>query len=300
MQALGAQRTAVDLQARQGERRISAPSQSRLQVTDLEFTFEMPDRLRLDGGILHGALGAALHTIAPHAYRDLYEATLPPYRMSWRPATLRVILFGPATRHAVIVVQAVQSMAERGLGRMRLGVAVRMAVQNLGPRGRLLLQHDAAWMALPDPVGLGDLCLQPVVSGNWSLVLETPLAFKRRERIDREPPSFSVLLARSIERCTKLLALQGEFPVLSPSTRDDARQVALLDSDCQWHTFERYSARQGQAMPIGGIAGTLRYSPAPVEALAWIAACSWLGVGAKTTFGLGQIRIAPSEVARQN
>ncbi len=272
-------------------RPVAAPRDSKALVTALSLVLRPERPIALDGGVIHGALGAALHDVSPEAYAAIYDAPIPPYRMAWLAPQLRVCLFGPATRYAIALAQAVFVMGQRGLGNARVVARIESIHQNHGRNGLRELSRSGQWSGLPEPVPLGDLVMDRYPDANWSLRLDTPLALKRGDRVSRDVPHFAVLLSRSIERCARILALGAEFPFVASDVRRSGQEVPVLASKVQWSEFERYSTRQKRAMPIGGIRGVVHYGPAPAQALAWIDACSWLGLGGKTTFGLGDIRV---------
>jgi hypothetical protein len=267
------------------------PSQSQLPVVVLLLELQPLRPLVVDGGIIRGALGLALHDLAPLAYQALYEAPTPPYRMAFLAPRLKLVLIGHATQHATAVLQAAAHMARQGLGHQRVPVHLRAAFQDLGPAGERPLIRDGAWLGLPIPVRLGSMLSPRDPTGPWALHLDTPLFLKQSDRVVRDAPPFSVVLARAIERCSKMFRFGGEFPMLPAEVREAAAHVRLRAHACRWTEFERYSARQKQAMLIGGIRGVLHYGPAPQAALAWVRACTVLGLGGKLSFGLGEIRV---------
>jgi hypothetical protein len=271
---------------------VHHPSQSQLPVVVMVLELAPARPLVVHGGILRGALGLALYQMAPQAYQALYESASPPFRMAWLAPRLKLALFGPATQYATALLQAVDVMGRNGLGHHRVPVRVRAAYQYVAPGHERPLIRDGTWLDLPEPVLLGRLIGPRDPVGAWALHLDTPLLLKHDNRIVRDAPSFAIVAARAIERCSKMLHHAHEFPLWPAEARAAAADVPLLAYTCRWTQFERYSARQKQTMTIGGLRGVLHYGPAPPAALAWVRACTVLGLGGKLSFGLGEVRVS--------
>jgi len=270
---------------------VRHPSQSQLPVVVMVLELEPARALVVHGGILRGALGLALNLMAPQAYQTLYENPSRLFRMAWLAPRLKLVLFGPAAQYGTALLQAVDVMGRNGLGHQRVPVRIRAAYQHVAPGHERPLIRGGAWLDLPEPVLLGRLIGPRDPVGAWALHLDTPLLLKHDNRIVREAPSFAIVAARAIERCSKMLGYAHEFPLLPAEARAAAADVPLLAYTCRWTQFERYSARQKQTMSIGGLRGVLHYGPAPSAALAWVRACTVLGLGGKLSFGLGDIRV---------
>lgn len=71
----------------------------------------------------------------------------------------------------------------------------------------------------------------------------------------------------------------------------EAEKVATGGSSLQWHDWERYSARQGVRMKLGGVVGGITYKSVPEGFLPILKAGELFHVGKGTSFGLGKFVI---------
>ena len=82
--------------------------------------------------------------------------------------------------------------------------------------------------------------------------------------------------------------------VTDPQLRASYQRCRLLNAELSWLDAERYSARQQQAMVLGGLYGQLEYSPPDPLLWPWLRLMQHLQLGNKTTFGFGKIGLAGS------
>ena len=68
-----------------------------------------------------------------------------------------------------------------------------------------------------------------------------------------------------------------------------AENIKIVDNSLKWHSWERYSNRQKQRMPMGGILGTVEYKGRLDEFLPLLDFSSKVNLGKNTSFGLGKI-----------
>lgn len=71
----------------------------------------------------------------------------------------------------------------------------------------------------------------------------------------------------------------------------EAGKVVTGSSFLQWHDWERYSARQGVRMKLGGVVGDITYKSVPEGFLPILKAGELFHVGKGTSFGLGKFAI---------
>lgn len=73
-----------------------------------------------------------------------------------------------------------------------------------------------------------------------------------------------------------------------------ASHLRLLSSDLAWRDLRRYSARQGRAVPMGGLLGTVRIAGEALnDVWPWLWQGQWWHAGKGTTMGLGQYHLMP-------
>ncbi|QTA80244.1 CRISPR-associated endoribonuclease Cas6 C-terminal domain-containing protein [Desulfonema limicola] len=122
------------------------------------------------------------------------------------------------------------------------------------------------------------------------LTLETPLRFKRNNRLSDELP-FHVLVRLMLRRVSSLMTCYGSGEPLIDYKElvKKAEHVQVENSNFQWFDWQRYSTRQEQKMSMGGIAGTVIYKGELDEFMPLIDFCTKVHIGKQTTFGLGKV-----------
>lgn len=128
------------------------------------------------------------------------------------------------------------------------------------------------------------------------LILETPLRFKRKNRISDALP-FHVLVRLMLRRISSLMACygSGEPDLDYKGLVNKAENIQVQDSNLQWTDWQRYSARQEKKMNMGGLTGNIIYKGELDEFLPLIEFCTKVHLGKQTTFGLGRIFMEKEE-----
>jgi hypothetical protein len=202
-------------------------------------------------------------------------------------------LFGEFTRDLPYFIYAFDLMGKTGLGR-RVG----------GSRGKFCLAevrngHKTIYKDKEKTIrqagATRELTLTPATGDpieKIAIMLETPLRVKHGQKLARDLP-FHVLARAMIRRMTCLMAAygDGEPDWDYPGLVKKAEAVKTAGSDLRWHDIERYSFRQKQRTPIGGLIGRVVYEQVPTEFLTLLQFCEKAHVGKNTTFGLGKISV---------
>ncbi len=282
------------------------PALHQLQWLTLRFDLQLQAPLELPpvpGLLVHSFLGMALQQTAPTVFQQLFGgsdergrpyALYAPLKHPRRINTggnwsFEIRLFNQQVSHAAAVVQALLHIQQAGLGKQRAPFQLKgfAALDRLGNPQADLGQARALTFA--------DLDAQPL-PGPLHLQLLAPLRLKQRGDILRQPPDMALLLHRLIGRVSGLLG-QPEA-LLSHEQyqplQHAAAQCRLLNAELSWLDAERYSARQQQAMVLGGLYGQLEYSPPDPLLWPWLRLMQHLQLGNKTTFGFGKIGLAGS------
>lgn len=160
----------------------------------------------------------------------------------------------------------------------------------LGPRrGRVELLGDDAGTAVSM-----DLTGGPEVS-RCSLAFRTPTELKGNPSHSEIP--FGILFARVRDRIGTLRSLYGEgpLPIDFQPLSDRARLVRTVSCDLEYHDVRRLSSRTGAVHGIGGVTGRADFEGDLTEALPYLRAAWWTGVGRHTVWGNGVIEIVTVE-----
>lgn len=254
------------------------------------------------GSLWHGWLGHMVKGNSPlyHLLYGEHEGQQPkPYvirtdgnrQEQWQAGeliTFDVILLGAATQAAEHLIAHLSKTACCGLGFERLGVSIH-SVATVTPQG---LQPGLHHGVLADWLSAKPLTLWHEVA----LQLESPLRMKYQGQIVKQGPLPLSFLLEQIARRWSLLThfwvddhphwrtlLQQALPNLG----DHQTQGTCLRVE----DWQRYSVRQKEHLPFGGLTGQLCYQGDIAPALFWLQIGERLHIGGKTTFGLGQYQL---------
>ena len=263
------------------------------------------------GGLLRGGFGMALRRVSPQAWSELFgdeqgDSLFVPYMLvpsriaagecaAGERFEFELRLFGKAVHHFAACREALALLGKLGLGRERGQFALLGAACVYPAPADLSAMTAYAWenpeqlrpsgMAKDWLAGIGG----PVDS--VSIILETPLRLKHDGHLLGRAPGFGVLWRRLHAR----IALAAGSCILDRETRRamDGQADAVMDGtqSVKWQDWTRYSARQGAEMKFGGLTGKLVYRGELSPFLPWLNLGSALGLGGKTTFGLGCYRL---------
>ena len=251
------------------------------------------------GFAFHGTLGAALHQISPDAFSLLFgdRDIVRPWMLADlcaklspdTSAAVELRLFNGASRHLPEIIGAFMLAGAGGLGADRHPFVLER-IEALAPQGEAARTLSFKECAAVDEHPLGHWCLvRPAGEGGVSIAFRTPTLLKEGNAIVQAPPSFRLLMARIFSRLSLLANEKAIDPESKARWLAMAEQVEIIDANARWQRQSRYSGRQKQTMPFGGLIGDIRYSAPAARFAPWLEAASMIGVGGKTTFGLGQI-----------
>lgn len=140
---------------------------------------------------------------------------------------------------------------------------------------------------------MGNLnCERPVERIRISFL--TPLRFKNENRLG-DALTFNVFIRNILRRLT-LVSVHSPLSFCIDFKRllSLAESVKTEESQLRWFDWERYSARQGGKMKLGGFVGDIVFAGNLNEFLPYIKMCEFLNVGKNCTFGLGKYEIETS------
>ncbi len=206
-----------------------------------------------------------------------------------------LILVGRAVEYLPYFAYAFVYMGENGLGRGR-GKFVLKRIDSLGldnKQATVYLNEDQVLRKSAMLITCGELLDRFPLPGQCTFRFLTRLELK----IKRKYPeiNFGVLFRSLLRRITTLAYLHSgisncgdiDFKGLSHAAED----VRTVSSNLTWDHASRYSNRQKQRMPFGGLKGEVSFEGDLAPFWPFVLLGEWMHVGKKTTFGLGQYEL---------
>ncbi|PUB72156.1 MAG: cytosolic protein [gamma proteobacterium symbiont of Ctena orbiculata] len=271
-------------------------------------TVELP---RYKGDVFHRVLGKGLEAISPRFGQYFfhpapisnwpYPGQTPPKPFTLIPPlssetnfqageTLDVgfTLFGPANQHLMTVFAALEKLGttsglNKGGGRFQIDRLIQITTEK--PRE---LFAGAQWLESSQPTSAADIfAATPPTTDEITLYIHTRLRLKDQGALMRGQLPLVVLIDRLAGRVNTLAAMYCSGPMLPPEEKTAlvtlARTAAMVRDDTRWSDWSRDS----KDMKFGGLEGTITYQNVPGVLLPWLNLGQWIGVGGKTSFGLG-------------
>ena len=100
---------------------------------------------------------------------------------------------------------------------------------------------------------------------------------------------------RLLGRVNALSTLYGSGVLVTPEEKRSlltrAETIILEHSSLAWSDWQRYSKRTESVMPFGGLLGESVYCGELSPFIPWLSLGQWIGVGGKTSFGLGRYEL---------
>jgi len=275
------------------------------------------------GSSFHGAFGHALARIGSH-FRDYFYNPTPPAHWSDaqqappRPyvlippldektryaagdtLNLGVVLYGAAVDYFLIVFAALEHLGEfMGLGKQRARFSIDSITQ-LTSGGAYTLYRNRQWLGQTQAMQAGQFFADtPPSLSRIRLNHSTRLLLQANNQLLRTTPPFGLLMNRLLGRINALATLYGGGIAIAPEQKQQllklAETVQIEHSTLQWHDWERHSQRSHSDMPFGGLLGETIYSGELAPFAPWLAMGQWVGIGGKTSFGLGLYELSYSE-----
>jgi len=267
------------------------------------------------GSSFHGAFGHALARIGTH-FRDYFYNPTPPTHWSDaqqappRPyvlippltdktryaagdtLNLGVVLYGSAIDYFLIVFAALEHLGEfMGLGTQRTRFTIDSIMQ-LTSDGATTIYQNRQWLAQTQAMQAGQFFADTSLSlSRIRLTHHTRLRLKAGNQLLNTVPPFSLLMNRLLGRINALATLYGGGIAITPEQKQQllnlAETVQIEHSTLQWRDWQRHSQRSQSTMPFGGLLGETVYRGELAPFIPWLTMGQWVGVGGKTSFGLG-------------
>ncbi|MGZ8220955.1 MAG: CRISPR system precrRNA processing endoribonuclease RAMP protein Cas6 [Methylobacter sp.] len=267
------------------------------------------------GSSFHGAFGHALARIGTN-FRDYFYNPSPPAHWSDaqqappRPyvlippldektryeagdtLNLGVVLYGSAIDYFLIVFAALEHLGEfMGLGKQRGRFRVDSITQ-LTSDGAKAIYQNRQWLGQTQAMHAEQFFTDiPHSLSCIRLNHSTRLRLKAGNQLLHTAPPFGLLMNRLLGRINALATLYGSGIVITPEQKQHllnlAETVQIEHSTLQWHDWQRHSQRSHSTMPFGGLLGETIYRGELAPFIPWLALGQWVGIGGKTSFGLG-------------
>ncbi len=211
-----------------------------------------------------------------------------------------LLLFGEVNYHLPHFISAFARMGKYGVGKKINGQRGSFVLERVTADGRTIYPADN--QLIHGESDIAQLSLNPSSTNddNISCIeisLETPLRLKFANSLVADLP-FHILVRAMLRRISALMIFYngGEPPLdYRGLTRRAEEKVSIVDSDLHWYKWERYSNRQKQKMPMGGMIGSVVYKGPMGDFIPLIRFCEKTHVGKQTAFGLGKISLAKAD-----
>ncbi len=267
------------------------------------------------GALFHGALGQALarigtnfrdyfyNPLSPAHWNDAQQAPPRPYILipplddkicytAGDTLSLGIILYGSAIDYFLIVFAALEHLGEfMGLGKQRGRFQIDR-IQQLTADGATLMYQNRQWLRQAQALYAAQFFTEASLSmSRLRLNHSTRLRLKADNQLLRTAPPFNLLLNRLLGRINALATLYGNGIVITPEQKQHllnlAETVQIEHSTLHWQDWQRHSQRSQSTMPFGGLLGETVYRGELAPFIPWLTLGQWIGVGGKTSFGLG-------------
>jgi len=296
----------------------------RFAVNCYLFTLKLMGPVQLPvfkGDVFHRALGRGLEQISPRFGRYFFKPEKPkdwpdpkqtppkPY-MLVPPLTaqtrfskgdeveLGVTLFGEARQHFMTVFAALEKLGSTSGISNGKGKFIVREVSQVTHTGLLQIFNGDQWPDAAQPVSAADIfTVTPSAASKITIETLTKLRLKDHGQLVRKQLSLAVLTDRLIGRINTLSAMYCGGLILPPEEKTAlvtlARTATIKRDNTRWEDWNG-SDKYG-AIKFGGLAGSIAYVNVPAVLLPWLNLGQWIGVGGKTSFGLGSYSLEIEE-----
>jgi hypothetical protein len=275
----------------------------KIQVTIvLEKAGQLPD---FKGSMLHGWFGRALKGGGGNAYNVLFGSHAPnqpkPYvicpsedhKTDYKKGemyTFEVMLFGDAVVLADKVVASMKYGETLGLGHQRLRFKV-VSIGSMTPTG---VKSGVHIHRLQDWVH--DITLNPEHTHEVALQFVTPMRCKYKGEIIKQPVSdLNFWVNQTLRRLTQLTRFwvnDSQALIDDVYAQQLPTHVDESESYGYYEDWQRYSLKQKEQLPFGGVKGQVSFYGQLGLAPILLKIAEVIHIGGKTTFGLGKVKTA--------
>jgi hypothetical protein len=213
---------------------------------------------------------------------------------SGEPLKFSMVLVGEATQGQLpLIVNAWQRALRSGIGRSRVSGRLQ-SVDAVDSRGQVTKAFDlGAFCSLGELPALDLAALMPVgssVPSHLHITFGSPLRLQHDAKpLSPEQLTPRVFMSHLLRRLSLVLELHlgVTLPFDMAGLLSEAERITHDKSQLKWRELRRYSARQNQELPQGGVLGVWSWSGSLVTLLPWLLLGQWFHVGKGATAGLG-------------
>jgi hypothetical protein len=202
-----------------------------------------------------------------------------------------LILVGKAIDYMPYFAYTFVQMGEQGLGRGR-GKFILKEIESVGLHGRHAAIYRLGDQNIKDetlPITCEELLKSRSIPEECTLRFLTRLELK--EKGGYPEPDFGLLFRGLLRRITTLGHLHCGLDCTSidfSGLSHAADEVQTVSNRLDWEDAERFSNRQKQRMPFGGMKGEIAFRGDLTPFWPYILLGEWVHLGKKTSFGLGR------------
>ncbi|RMG41338.1 MAG: CRISPR system precrRNA processing endoribonuclease RAMP protein Cas6 [Candidatus Dadabacteria bacterium] len=241
-------------------------------------------------------LGSSRRASAPHPY--IIEPPLDD-KTDYRQGEcfeFDLILLGDINGSLPYFIYAIIEMGKRGIGKGADGKRAQFTLLEVRTAGTVIFTLNSDEVKIPDSTNLFTLNRPNSDKRGCRILvrLETPLRLKSNGQL-QDSLDFELFQRAMLRRAAAVLSCYGDVVDLGRLTellswfKADSADVAVSHSDLRWHDWERYSARQGRRMRMGGLIGEIEFSGPLTAALPLFRFSELFHLGKQSSFGLGKI-----------
>jgi hypothetical protein len=206
-----------------------------------------------------------------------------------------LVLIGRAVEYLPYFIYTFDELGKSGLGKGR-GAYELVSIQ-VGDQ--TVYTGEAKTIVAVKPAALSIKPAHPLQHGETmaaTLEFITPTRIKYQRELTGTL-EFHILIRSLLRRLNLLHYFHCEQSAPSWDHREliaASSGIAVREEALRWHDWERYSARQGTKMKMGGLVGNITYEGDLAGFMSFIRAGEVLHVGKGTSFGLGKYRLHES------
>ena len=206
-----------------------------------------------------------------------------------------LLLFGDVNDSLPYFVYAFEQMGKIGIGKRINGRRTRFTLTQVRCGDKVIYTDADQTLRTQDTVaelGLNRTSDAPPADLRLGVDFTTPLRLKFKNKLNDALP-FHILVRAMLRRMSALMNCyeEGEPPLDYKMLINRAQDVRIISNDLKWFDWKRYSHRQEQSMPMGGITGQIVYQGDLAPYLPLADFCTQVHLGKNTTFGLGLMKM---------